>query len=137
MCDCGHTQVAHTFVPSRSMRASRAIPLSAHAAIEMVAAPALMAAPFVLGFGEPAGMVAFVIGAVLLGLALQTSGPGRTVPISAHAEFDYLLAALAVVAGFVIGGSTGEGAQGIFLVGIGIAQAALTAATRFSAPAGA
>jgi hypothetical protein len=119
------------------MRTSRAIPLSAHAAIEMVAAPALMAAPFVLGFGEPAGVVAFVIGAVLLGLALQTSGPGRAVPISAHAGFDYLLAALAVIAGFVIGGSTGEWAQGIFLVGIGIAQAALTAATRFSLPAGA
>ena len=119
------------------MRVSRAIPLSAHAAIEMVAAPALMAGPFLLGFGEAAAVVAFVIGAVLLGLALQTSGPGRTVPLSAHAGFDYLLAALAVISGLVIGGSTGEWAQGIFLVGIGIAQAALAAATRFSAPAGA
>ena len=119
------------------MRASRAIPLAAHAAIEMVAAPALMAAPFLLGFGEAAGVVAFVIGAFLLGLALQTSGPGRTVPLSAHAGFDYLLALLAGIAGLVIGGSTGEWGQGIFLVGIGIALAALTTATRFSAPAGA
>jgi hypothetical protein len=119
------------------MGASRAIPLSAHAAIEMVAAPAIMAAPLLLGFGPAATVVAFAIGAFLLGLALQTAGPGRTIPLSAHPGFDYVLAAVAVVSGLAIGIATGEWTPGIFLVGVGVAMVALTASTRFSVPAGA
>ena len=119
------------------MGVSRAIPLSAHAAIEMVAAPAVIAAPFLLGFGEAATVVAFVIGALLLGFAVQAAGPGRTIPLSAHAGFDYALAAVAGISGLAVGIATGEWAQGIFLVGIGVALGALTASTRFSVPAGA
>jgi hypothetical protein len=118
------------------MAVSRAIPLSAHAAIEMVAAPAIIASPLLLGFGPAATVVCFVIGALLLGLAVQTAGPGRTVPLSAHAGFDYLLAAVAVISGLAIGIAIGEWAQGIFLVGVGVALVALTASTRFSVPAG-
>jgi hypothetical protein len=118
------------------MAISRAIPLSAHAAIEMVAAPAIIASPLLLGFGPAATVVCFVIGALLLGLAVQTAGPGRTVPLSAHAGFDYLLAAVAVISGLAIGIAIGEWAQGIFLVGVGVALVALTASTRFSVPAG-
>jgi hypothetical protein len=119
------------------MAASRAIPLSAHAAIEMVAAPAIMAAPLLLGFGAAATVVVFAIGALLLGLAIQAAGPGRTIPLSAHAGFDYVLAALAGISGLAIGIATGEWAQGVFLAGIGVALVALTASTRFSVPAGA
>ena len=119
------------------MASSRTIPYPVHAVIETVAAPAIMAAPLLLGFGQAAGLVAFGIGALLLGLALQAAGPRRTVPISAHAGVDYMLAAVAVVAGLAIGVATGEWAQGIFLVGVGAAQVALTASTRFSVPAGA
>jgi hypothetical protein len=118
------------------MAVSRAIPLSAHAAIEMVAAPAIIASPLLLGFGPAATVVCFVIGALLLGLAVQTAGPGRTVPLSAHAGFDYLLAAVAVISGLAIGIAIGQWAQGIFLVGVGVALVALTASTRFSVPAG-
>ena len=119
------------------MALSRAIPLSAHAAIELVAAPAIMASPLLLGFGPAATVVAFAVGALLLGLAVQTAGPGRTIPLSAHAGFDYMLAAVAAISGLAIGIATGEWAQGIFLVGVGVALAALTASTRFSVPAGA
>ena len=119
------------------MAVSRAIPLSAHAAIEMAAAPAVIAAPLLLGFGEAATVVAFAIGAILLGFAVQAAGPGRTIPLSAHAGFDYVLAAVAGISGLAIGIATGEWAQGIFLVGIGVALVALTASTRFSVPAGA
>ena len=119
------------------MAVSRAIPLSAHAAIEMVAAPAIIAAPWLLGFGSAATVVGFAIGAILLGLAVQAAGPGRTIPLSAHAGFDYMLAAVAGISGLAIGITTGEWAQGILLVGIGVALVALTASTRFSVPAGA
>ncbi len=119
------------------MAASRSIPLAAHAAIETVAGPAIMAAPLLLGFGQTAAIVGFVIGALLLGLAIQAAGPRRTIPLSAHAGFDYTLAAVSVLAGLAIGIGTGEWVQGIFLVGVGVAQVALTASTRFSVPAGA
>jgi hypothetical protein len=82
-------------------------------------------------------VVGFAIGAILLGLALQAAGPRRTIPLSAHAGFDYMLAAVAGISGLAIGIATGEWAQGIFLVGVGVAVVALAASTRFSVPAGA
>jgi len=116
---------------------SNAIPISAHAVIETVAAPAIMAAPFVFDFGQAASIVAFAVGALLLGLAIQAAGPSRTIPLAAHAGFDYTLAAVAVLGGLVVGLATGEWGATSFLVGVGVAQVALTAATRFSAPLGA
>jgi hypothetical protein len=119
------------------MHTSRTIPLSAHTVIETIAAPAIMAAPFVFGFGQGAALVAFVLGAVLLGLAVQAAGPRRTIPLSAHAGFDYALAVAAALSGLVVGVAAGEWGAASFLVGVGVAQVALTAATRFSAPIGA
>ena len=119
------------------MGGTRALNLHAHAAIETVAAPAIMTAPFLLGFGQAAGALAFAIGALLLGLAIQTVSPGRTLPLSAHAAFDYLLAALAIGGGLVIGLAAGEWGSASFLVGIGVALVTLTASTRFSVAVGA
>jgi|SRR4051794_27810802 len=119
------------------MAGSRTIPFAVHAAIETVAAPAIMAAPLLLGFGDAAAVAGFAIGALLLGLAVQAAGPRRTIPVSAHAGLDYMLAAFAAIAGLTIGIAAGEWPEGIFLVGVGAAQVALTASTRFSVPAGA
>jgi hypothetical protein len=119
------------------MSISRAIPLPIHAAIEILVGPAVMVSPLVLGFGQAAAVVTFVIGTLLLGLALQAAGPGRTIPVSAHAGFDYALALFAVLAGIAVGIATGDWAATSFLVGIGAFLVALTASTRFSVPAGA
>jgi hypothetical protein len=116
---------------------SRAIPLWAHVVVEMVAAPAIMVAPFLLGFGPGATVAAVTIGVLLLGHALQVEGPRRTMPLSAHAGFDYGLAFVALVGGLAVGLGTDEWSAGIFLVGVGIALMALTASTRFTAPRGA
>jgi hypothetical protein len=113
------------------------IPLSVHGAIEVIAAPAIMAAPFLLDFGQAATVVAVTLGALLLGLALQAEGPRRTVPLSAHAGFDYLLATTAALSGLAVGLATGEWYAAIFLVGVGAAMVALTASTRFSVARGA
>ena len=110
----------------------RAIPLTAHVALEVIAAPAIMAAPFVLGFGQAATIALVAIGAILLGHALQVEGPRRTIPLSAHAAFDYVLATAAVVSGLAVGLRTDEWVAASFLVGVGVAMVALTAATRFS-----
>jgi hypothetical protein len=111
---------------------SRGISVSVHSAIEVIAAPAVMVAPFVFGFGQAATVFAIAFGVVLIGLALQVEGPRRTVPLSAHAGFDYLLAFFAAAGGLAVGIATGEWAATAFLVGVGAAQAMLTASTRFS-----
>jgi hypothetical protein len=116
------------------MTLTRGIPLSAHGAIEVFAAPAVMAAPFVFDFGTAATVVSVVLGALLLTLALQVEGTRRSVPLHAHAGFDYVLATIAISAGLTVGAATGAWAESVFLVGIGIAQVALTASTRFTAP---
>ena len=116
---------------------SKTIPLSTHGALAVIAAPAIMMAPFALGFGEAATVITVALGALLLGLALQVEAPRRSVPINAHAGFDYLLATAAIIAGLVVGLSSGEWDAGIFLVGMGLAMVALTASTRFIVPRGA
>jgi hypothetical protein len=119
------------------MTLTRGIPLSVHGAIEVIAAPAIMAAPFILGFDRVATAVAVAIGVLLMALALQVEGPRRSVPLSAHAGFDYALALAAMATGLAIAIATGAWRESIFLVGIGVAQVALTASTRFSAARGA
>jgi hypothetical protein len=115
---------------------TKAIPLQIHGALEMLAAPAIMAAPFLLGFGPAATVITVGLGALLLGLALQTEASGRSIPLAAHAGFDYVLAIVATVAGLAVGLIAGEQSAGIFLVGLGVAMVALTASTRFTAPRG-
>ncbi len=74
----------------------------------MFAAPAVMVAPFLLGFGTAATVLTVAIGALLMGLALQVEGPSRSVPASAHAGFDYTLAATAAIAGLAVGADHGR-----------------------------
>jgi hypothetical protein len=113
------------------------IPIQVHGAAEVIAAPAIMAAPFLLGLDVAGTAVAVVFGVFLLALGLQVESPGRELPVSAHAGFDYLLAAAAATVGIGIGIATGDWASTVFLAGIGAAQVALTAMTRFVAPRGA
>jgi hypothetical protein len=114
----------------------RYIPLSVHAGVETIAGPAVMAAPFLLGFGQAATVISVLVGALLLGLALQIPGPQRSISLSSHASFDYALAVFAMAGGVAVGFVTGIWEHSIFLVGIGAALVALTASTRFSAPRG-
>jgi len=118
------------------MSTLRTIPLWLHAGVETFAAPAIMAAPFFFGFGPAASVICVITGALLLGLALQVPGPERSVSLSAHASLDYALALFAAAGGLAVGLIAGAWGATIFLVGIGVALAALTASTRFSLPRG-
>ena len=111
----------------------RGIPISVHSALEVFAAPAIMVAPFLLGFGPAATTIAVLLGVALLGLALQLETPTRTMPLRAHAGFDYLLALAAATGGLAVGLITEEWNAAVFLVGVGVAMVALSASTRFSA----
>ena len=119
------------------MALRRGIPFLAHSALEIVAAPAIIAAPLLLGFSGPAILVSVVVGGLLLALATQIANERRAVPLSAHADLDYALAAFAIFAGLAIGIATGAWMETLFLVGIGVAQVMLTATTRFSLARGA
>ena len=110
----------------------RGIPLALHGVIEIVAAPVLIVAPFLLGFGYAAGAASIALGTLLMGLALSTHGETRTIPLSAHAGFDYVIAAIAILAGGLLALGDAPFVATIFLVGFGAAHLALTASTRFS-----
>jgi hypothetical protein len=118
------------------MTATRYIPLALHGALEAFAAPAIMAAPFALGLGVEATAIAVVLGAILMGHALSLYGERPMIPLGAHAGFDYVLAVAALLSGVGVGLATGEAAATVFLVGVGVAQMALTASTRFSVSRG-
>ena len=110
----------------------RTVPLAIHGVIEIVAAPVLIAAPFLLGFGYAAGAASIALGTVLMGLALSTHGDVRSIPLSAHAGFDYVIATVAIAAGVLLALGDAPLVATVFLVGFGAAHTALTASTRFS-----
>ena len=120
------------------MSLSRAIPINVHAALEVAAAPLLMVAPFALGFDYLAGALSIGLGVLLIGLATSVYGDTSrgSLPLSAHAGFDYTLAATTIATG-VVAGIGGDYIATVFLVGFGFAHMALTASTRFSRPLGA
>ncbi len=121
------------------MTAFRAVPIHVHGALEVVAAPLLLAAPFAFGFSTLAGAASIALGVLLIGLALSVYGEGDRggLPLRAHAEFDYLLAAVTIFIGIAVGLAAGDYAAGIFMVGFGSAHLALSASTRYSRPLGA
>jgi hypothetical protein len=121
------------------MSVLRAIPIHVHAALEVAAAPLLIVAPFALGFSQVAGALSIALGILLIGLAVSVYGEGDrgSIPLTAHAGFDYMLAAITIVAGIAVGIGAGDLVATVFLVGFGTAHLVLTASTRFSHPLGA
>jgi hypothetical protein len=118
----------------------RAIPIDIHGALEVIAAPLLMVAPFVLGFGHVAGAMSILLGVLLVGLGssvfTDTEPQREKLPLSSHAGLDYAIVLATIVVG-IAAGIAGDFVATVFLVGFGSAHLALTAATRFSRPLGA
>jgi hypothetical protein len=114
--------------------ALRLIPLPIHAALELVIGMFTMAAPFLLGFGLPAAVVAVAIGALITGVALAGTVDERgssAVPVSALYAFDYGIAIGLVGAGAVLG-LAGDPRAALTLTIIGGAQLLLNVTTRYS-----
>lgn len=121
------------------MSLTRAIPIHVHSAVEVVAAPMLLAAPFVFGFSVAAGAVSIALGVLLTGLAVSIYGEAdgrQPLPLQAHAGFDYVIAAITIALGIAVGFAADDFAAGVFMVGFGSAHLALTASTRYSRPLG-
>lgn len=114
------------------MTALRLIPLPIHSALEMLAGLVLMAAPFVLG-ATAAGMVAgVVVGALVVGLALQSleTGDRAALAVSAHYAADYGLA-LGMAGGALVLAAGDPTAAAIFGAAA-LVQLALNLTTRYS-----
>ena len=84
------------------MTALRLVSLPTHAALEMLLGLALMAAPFVLGTSIVGAVAGVVVGALVVGTALQSIDAGGRPPlaVAAHHAADF---------GLVIGMAAGAG----------------------------
>ena len=71
------------------MTAVRLLPLPMHSALEMLLGLALLGVPFALGLPTAALVASVVIGALIVGNALQTVDVRPGVSISAHHAADY------------------------------------------------
>lgn len=110
------------------MTALRPLSLPSHGAVELLFGVVAVAAPFALGFGAAGVVVSIVIGVLTIGMALDATQPRV---VAAHQGFDYGLAFGAVVVALPLA-LAGEGPAALFLGGIGLAQLALNAGTRYS-----
>jgi hypothetical protein len=118
---------------SGAMTAFRLISLPAHGAVELALGFVLMGSPFVLGFGSAATLVAVVVGALVVGLALNAAvADTGAVDIAAHYAYDLGLAAGLLGAGIVLAISGDAPAALVFLAGAAV-QLALNVTTRYSA----
>lgn len=117
------------------MTASRLITLQTHGALELLVGALTMLAPFVLGFGPAATVVAGVVGAALVGLALSSTAHDHqrpALPVATHHAADWGIgfglvgaAALLAAAGDLVAGATLVVIAGVLL--------ALNSVTRYTA----
>lgn len=116
------------------MSLARLIPWIAHSAIEYVAALLLFAAPFLFGFErDTARWTSIALGVLVLLVAVISRSPlglTKSLPVSAHATLDYVLAVVLVLVPFILG-FAGDTTAVTFFVLLGVAHAALSLLTAF------
>ncbi|MCW3066542.1 MAG: hypothetical protein JWN32_3714 [Solirubrobacterales bacterium] len=114
------------------MTVFRAISLSAHGAIEIVLGFATMVAPFLFGFSVAGGVVAMLVGLLLVGAALSTVD-ARTVNVAAHYAFDNMAALGVLVAALALGIFVGDRHATAYLAAVAVVQLGLNLGTRYTA----
>ena len=113
------------------MTAIRLIPLPIHAALEMAGGLALMVAPFALGLSTAGIALGVVIGALVVGLALQSvDADGRGLAVSAHHSADYGVAL--GLAGISLVLAATDPAASLFFGAAAVLQVSLNLLTRYS-----
>ena len=111
------------------------IPLNVHAALEPVIAIVIIAAPWIFGFSnvDDAKVVCIAVGAVMLIAVAMTDwrlSIARVIPLRVHFMTDLALAAVLIVAPFVLGFGDQGGATR-FMVIAGALEALTALATRW------
>ncbi len=112
----------------------RLVPWIVHSAVEYAAAVLLIAAPFLFGFDtDRARYTSIALGVVVLLVAVISRSPlgiTKSLPVSAHATLDYVLAVVLVLSPFVLGFVSDTPAVTFFVL-LGIAHAGLSLLTAF------
>ena len=104
----------------------RRLSLPEHGVVELLIGVALIAAPFVLGFGPAALLASMTAGAILAGLALS-----EPLPISTPMAADTLAAAARLAAAVALAAADERLAGGV-LAAAGAGELALSMATRWT-----
>jgi hypothetical protein len=112
------------------MTVFRLISLPTHGAAEMALGTAVLAAPLLLGLGPAAIVVAFLLGAMLVGVSLAAVADD-SLSIATHSAFDIALVA-ALAAGALLVGLAGERAAALLLLGAAAVELGLLLTTRWS-----
>ncbi len=116
------------------MNVVRLVPWVVHEAVEYAAGLLFLLAPLAFGFDDDAATyTSIAFGVVILLVAVISRGRlavTQTLPASAHATLDYVLALALVLAPFVVGFADDTTAVTLFVL-LGVAHAALTLLTRF------
>lgn len=104
-----------------------------HAAAEFAFGVLLVAAAFALGLGATAVGIAILAGILLVTLALGATEPGGrgSIPVSAHATYDWAIGAGLLGVGIVFAFAGNVSAFGLFLAG-GAIELALASRTRYT-----
>jgi hypothetical protein len=113
------------------MTLARLIPLSMHAALEMLLGMVTMVAPFLLDLGPGATVVAVALGTLVVGMALSLAVDDGSLPLHAHHAFDYGLV-FGLLGAAIVVGLAGDRAGTALLAGVGLTQLALNVTTRYS-----
>lgn len=111
------------------------IPLNVHAALEPLIAAVIIAAPWIFGFSsvDEAVVVCIAVGVVMLVAGSMTDwrlSLVRLIPLRMHLMTDLLLAAVLILAPFVLGFGD-EGGPTRFMVIAGVLEALTALATRW------
>jgi hypothetical protein len=112
---------------------NRPVNLDVHNALVLATAPLLMIVPYLLTFSPGVGLLSFLLGAMLMGVALAGSSEQPSLPSSAIAGFDWTLGLSILGIGLASGVFGDQPVATIFLVGFGAAHLALAAVTRYGA----
>ena len=113
------------------MTAVRLLPLPMHSALEMLVGLALLGVPFALGLGTPALVMGVVVGAIVVGNALQTVDTDRRYSVSAHHAADNGIALGLAGAALVLAASDEAGA--VLFAAAAAVQLLLNLTTRYTA----
>jgi hypothetical protein len=117
------------------MTAMRLISLPLHGALEMVVGFVVMTAPVALGLSPAAAVVGVIVGALIVGLSLSSTGAEadgrRTLSVASHHAFDYGLVT-GMLGGAAILGLAGDRAAAALFAAAALAQLALNLTTRYS-----
>ena len=115
---------------------TKTLNIEVHNAIVLASTPILMIGPFLLAGGAGIGMLAFFLGAILIGIGLAGSGRERTLPLTTQKGLELAIGVALIGMGLAAALLDGGAGMSLLLTGFGAALIALSQITRYTARIG-